>query len=898
MMSSFFARFAGNLRLGLISFLFLAPLIATPLHAKTVGLTAIELYPGPNGQAFVQLSDVVLNLKNEVYQCGDAGTFDKSAYHKLAKIVLSTGMTLERDSKGVLMLANGAEPPVCVVPGNLKLESSGPFSASDLAGRGQLDGRVLPGGDPAQTQAVQLKPGVKLVFVAAADQEYAEYLRAERANDIPGWKDYLAKRASGAHAGAAKKSLAALYVPIGNADLKAYESTAASTDPDYGKLKDARQMADTARSLVPDDAPTAELNKKVHDHVIALSGQSKEKLGLYQQALSSQMAGYVNLVAAEKLADGAFSVEPATREAADAEGQAKQARAAFDKILRDCESQLAEQHADDAALTIAPLRAFAPENSKIADDLQSIAAFYVAHAKKLEETPDWPAAISELEKSVAIVPSPDTAALLSEARKQGRIAANKAAADLAVQKSQADESAGNLIAAYEGLDDLPPDQRALVTDRLETLQAGYVKAAEAAAKAEQKAHEPINGVSDEQGIQRVYAYLQRCYQITNDPALEDRIGVLGDELSAYYLNQAKRYADKPDGSGVNIAWTYLSEALPYKSSANLGAINDERTLIRGAHLLKSRLSIRVEFRDQTSRRESLDFASQLTDAMATGLETAGSGVKVVSPQDKTIVLPNFQLTGEVMRHESGKSQQSVPMKSKYRFGQVQVPNEKWNQADREYEKANLELASARSTLEGAQARGKKKEINEAQKVVDDDQKIVEDLHEKLNALSPTILRDDERDYTYTQINYLLKDVVEIQYRISDASGNEVVPRVPIKREYPTEYSILENVKPDDIMGVHNAGSVPDENELLEAAEYKTRDELIEKARASVAQLPGILLNTADRKAADGDRDAAAELYILYLNATPVADTPERTRVRKFLADAFNFKDVGKVAESD
>ena len=56
--------------------------------------------------------------------------------------------------------------------------------------------------------------------------------------------------------------------------------------------------------------------------------------------------------------------------------------------------------------------------------------------------------------------------------------------------------------------------------------------------------------------------------------------------------------------------------------------------------------------------------------------------------------------------------------------------------------------------------------------------------------------------------------------------------------------------------------------------------------------------SADRKAADGDNDAAAELYLLYLNSTPVASTPERTRVRKFLVDQFNFKDVGKEAFSE
>ena len=898
-MSSFVAGFAGNSRrfLALI-FVLLAPLTSLPLHAKTPGLTVIEIFPGSNGQAYDQLADFVLDGKNEVSLCGGTTSFEKSAYHKLTKVVLETGMTLERDAKGVLMLTSGTDAPVCVVPSNLKLDKNGPFTASELADKAEVESRVISGAAAAPGQVTTLKPRVKLVFVAAPDQEFAEYLRADRAADIPGWKDYLQKYPSGKHAGIGSKSLAALYLPIGNADLRAYAASKGSADPDFAKLKEARQMADQARALVPEDAATAELNKKIHDEVLALSGQAKQKLDAYQQALKSEMAGYSSLVVAEKLADGAFSVEPATHEASDVESQTKLARSSFDKTLRDSEAQLTAQHPDQAAQAIAPVRAFAPENAKISQDLQAISAFYVSRAKKLQESADWPAAVSDLEKAQAIVPSPDTAALLSEARRQKVIAANKAAADAAMQKSQAAESSNDIIAAYEVLDDLTPDQRALVSDRLGTLKDGYVKAAEVAAKAEQKAHEPINGISDEQGIQRAYRYLQRCYQITNDPSLEDRIAILGEDLSNYYLQQGKRYAEKPDGSGVNIGWTYLSEALQYKSPTNLGLINDERTTVRGSHLLKSRLSVKVEFRDQTSRRESADFASQLTDAMATGLESSGTGVKAVLPQDKTAVQPNFQLIGEVIRHEAPKTMETTSKPSKYRFGQQQVPNQQWNDADKEYEKANNELQSARSKLEGAQARGKKKEINDAQQAVSEDEKKVGVLLEKRNSIPPVIMRDEERDYNYTQINYHFKVTVEIQFRILDSSGNEVVPRERVVQEYPKDYSVKENVKSEDTMGIRNEGTLPTDNELLEEAEYKALDELKSKASQEVAALPASLLAAADRKAAEADDDAAGELYILYLNAMPVADTPERLKARAFLADKFNFKDIGKVAYSE
>src|SRR5579863_5912716 len=177
-MSSFSTLFAVRFRRNLVAIACAAQLIAIPMHAKTAGLTVIEIYPASGGQAYEQLADFILDGKNEVYECGGATTFDKSAYHKLAKVALTSGMSLERDSKGVLMLAGGTEAPACVVPGNLKLDGSGPFSASDLADKALMEGRVLPGADPAQTQIAPLKAGVKLVFVNTPDQEFAEYLRA------------------------------------------------------------------------------------------------------------------------------------------------------------------------------------------------------------------------------------------------------------------------------------------------------------------------------------------------------------------------------------------------------------------------------------------------------------------------------------------------------------------------------------------------------------------------------------------------------------------------------------------------------------------------------------------------------------------------------------------------
>ena len=117
----------------------LLPLVSVQLHAKTAGLTAIEIYPGRDGQAYEQIADFILNGKNEVYLCAGTSGIDKTAYHKLVKVALAAGMSLERDAKGVLMLSRGAEP-ACVVPGNLKFDKGGPFSAAELAERQKSKG--------------------------------------------------------------------------------------------------------------------------------------------------------------------------------------------------------------------------------------------------------------------------------------------------------------------------------------------------------------------------------------------------------------------------------------------------------------------------------------------------------------------------------------------------------------------------------------------------------------------------------------------------------------------------------------------------------------------------------------------------------------------------------------
>ncbi|HUB30562.1 MAG TPA: hypothetical protein VL967_12735 [Terracidiphilus sp.] len=891
-MSRFATIAGGPGRLFFLIF-FCLVLAAAPVCAKTAGLVAIEIYQDRTGYSYEQITNFALNEKNEVSLCADPSSpIDKSAYHRLSKITLAPGMWFERNAKGVLMLTQGDAAPGCIVPANLKYDKGDSFNPAQLAEKVVLAGQVLAASDPPQSQIAPLATGVVVVLVAAPDQELAEFLRAARQADVRAWRGYVAKYPGGSHVALAKRNLAALYFEAAGADLNGYLASKRSESPDYAKLKEARQLTDLAKPLVSNNEQINALSQKIHAEVLAISGASASSLNLYLAAVAKQSAGYSNLLVAEKLADAALDIDPSSPEDIDAEKQAQLARSAFDKVLREAELQIADRHPDEALKKIAPVRPFAGEDAKIEEEIHAIVALYVEQAKKLEEAPDWPNAISSLENANALVPSPDTQAMLTQAKQAAQNAANKAAAASALRKSQEYVDSKDILQAFEVLDDLPPPAHALVAEQLAALKDQYVIEAQKAAKNLEKAHLPIAGLSDEQGIQEAYAYLKRCSELTNDQDIETRADLLADSLSQFYLRQGKMYAEKPDGSGVNIGWTYLSEALQFKSSATSSAVHDEMASIRAIHLLKSRLSMKVDFRDQTSRKEAVDFASQLSDAMATGLEASGMNVKVVRAQESAPVQPGFQIVGEVIRNEKGTSQETIPKQSYYHSGEQAMPNPEWNKIDDALEKAKNNLDSARSALEGATSRGKKKEIDQAQNTVQEDQQKVDDLRKQLNTIAQTIAQPLESPYTYSLVIYHLKIIVELHFRIIDADGNATVPTVTVTKENPTtEYSVKNDVKPEDTRGVRKEGQIPNLDDLLEQTQNAARDELIKIATAKVAELPATILASADRKAQLGDNDGAGELYILYINSTPNVSTPERMRASRFLLTTFNFKDV-------
>ncbi len=294
----------------------------------------------------------------------------------------------------------------------------------------------------------------------------------------------------------------------------------------------------------------------------------------------------------------------------------------------------------------------------------------------------------------------------------------------------------------------------------------------------------------------------------------------------------------------------------------------------------------------------LDFARQLTDSLAGGLDSFGPNIKVVRPNEETKVQPNFRTGWRRAADVKSKTLLERTAKpSKYRSGEQDQVTDDWAAADREYQAANLTLETDRRALEGATAGGKKNRIADAQRQTDEAQKKVMDALTKRDAVPKFRHVSTEQTYTYNEVKHPLKATVELGFVIQDTSERVIVPTVSIPVTQEQTFVVLENVRPDDTMGVRPQGEVPTPTQFLEKVENTARDQLLAQAREKVISLPPLILQTADRKVTESDNDGAAELYMLYLNSTSPEPTPERKKAQKFLLDTYNFKAYGEPPKS-
>jgi hypothetical protein len=866
--------------------LLLVALTGPAVHSKDVPLTAIELFDGPGGAAFVQVSGLLINGKAEVRACGGATQINKSTYGKLQKIPLNSSITsLERDAKGMMNLSRGSTAE-CVVPSNLKFEKDESLSLSELADRAVLTGQVLSSSPTGTTALPPFKPTVKIVFVAAPDTELGEFLRANRAHSVAQWQDYIARYPKAAHLELAKQALAALLLKEGEDGLASYHSSASASSPMYPDLKTAWLRADRVRELLPANDEAAKLRDSVSAELVLVADRGRTELQAYKQALSGHSSGYVHLANARQLADHTLEVDPHFDQGLTLQTAVAAESKRVEGALRTAESMISSQRFDEAVAAVAEFRAFADEERRISAIIDAAYKFHFDRGKTDAASQKWRDAEQEYQKASDLKPTTDSANALKQAHAEFFSSTNRAAADAALQQSAAFEQDKHSIEAYEVLTNLPEAQRALVKDQMQALEPNYVKSASDEAKKLKDAHVPIQGRMDEIGVQKAYNYLRAaCALQPDDQDLKLRLDLISQTLSDYYVVQAKKYLNKPLGSGIGIAWLYLDEAQQYRS--NRDDVRDERTKNTAIHNVRSTLSIKVMFRDQTSRRDSAGFADQLSDAIATGLEATALPVRVIRAADSTPVDPNFQLIGDVLEHRPVTKVSVDSIDSEYRATERELPNDEWNKANRDYEAANMDLQKAQKILEGAQAHGKKKEIADANAVVESAQKKVEDAHRKLDSIPKTILSDVVKPYSYTRKTIDLSAIVDVGFRIVDNNGNNIATTTSVKKDAQKQFIVLENVKPEDTKGVRQAGAPPDEAQFLTDVEIADRIALIKDVREKIESLPSKIFAQARKRLMDGDTEGTAESYILYLNSTPDTQTAEREEAKKFLREQFN-----------
>ena len=884
---------AGQLRALLVGMVCLTA--GSAAMAKEQVLTAIELYDGPSGATYILVNGVTINGKIEMRACKSCqqAPIDKSTYSRLDKIQLTAGGKLERAADGVLSwtaIEGGAA--VVVVPMGVKFEGDSPLSAAAMASQASLKGvQATPSAGVANIPA--LAPGVALVFVSVPDLELAEYLRARRASDIPGWQAYLARYSSSPHSADAKKRLAILLVEKAETVLTAYKKQAGAGASDYAGLQSAKTLDDQAKALSAGVDGLAGLESEIVAALGDIADRGRAELEKYRAALKNNSPGYGHLAEARKYAETAEGILSTTKGQSLA-SDVMQDSNEVQRALRDGESAVLSKRFEQAMVAIGPYRSFAGEEPRIAAIMDASYAYHLGKGKSSVSAAAWQTAITEFEKADAIKDTGEVRDLLANTRTQKVLSEDKQAAEKALADSEEYEKSKDILHAYETLDNLPLAQRRLVADSIERLKPDYVRRCAQQAKDLQAAHRQLRGLADEVGVQTAYNYLQRAYKLSGNDSYHDQMDVLSDNLSAYLLNQANHYLAKPNGSGTELGWNYLTEALQYKAS-DLQEVRDAMYKANQSHTYRSKISIRVQFRDQTSQRDSPGFAGQLGDAVISGLENSKIAVKVVRAGEVTPVEPDYTLEGDVLRHHLTTVPIVEPQESEYRAETREVQSENWNKINREYEKAKMDLATAQHALEGAESKGNKQIVADQTKAVKEAEKRVEDLHLTLDNTDEKRPEDVMRPYSYSKKTVTLTASIQLQFRIADSFADERGEMISIPREDQKSYVLIENVKGEDTKGVKAGGVEIDPNDFMAKSEQAAMDSLVESARKRVEALPARIYDAGKGREAGSDLDGAGEAYLRFLQVTPPdPNSPEQKHAKEFLKDQFNMEPIASV----
>ena len=853
--------------------------------------TAIVLFDGPHGAAYVQLTGVTLNGKTELRVCDQVASFDKTTYKNFPRMPLMGASSLQRGQDRVLTLTVDGKP-VCVVPSNLKFDSKAEFTPAEASENILLQGTVV-GSSGIDTGIPEFKPGVQVIFVPAPDAELADFLRGQRENTVEGWEDFLTHHPTSSRATDARHAIAGLHEKAAEVAFAEYEQ---SNGQNLSMLRQTALQLQAAHEASSGYEPSMKLMEAIAREVDRLLQADRDRLENFETALRDHKPGYGQLAAARVHVEQLLSVRPHYPALLNVRRDIATEERKLEVAVLNAEGLATSGRYDDAINALGPYRCFSSEIPRIDVILRAAYKFHFDRGQRMVAGQDWGPAIIDFRSAAAIRPdSKEANAALENANFQMTAQRNQEQARLALEKSNEYVRKNQFVEAYEVLAELPDDQRALVNSQLSALARSYVGAATRRAQSLQEVHLPIKGRADEDAVRQAYALLNRVSSLNGDPATTLKRDFLSSKISLYYLDEADQYLQKPSGSGAGIGCLYLKQAQRY-AITNVDAVKDQLAKYSALCRRRAGLSVGIVLRDQTSRAENPGFADQLADAIANGLESSGAGVEVVrKPSDVGEAMqPNFMIVGEVLDHRVVRSANVEAPQSKYRAATHETRNPGWVQTNNDYASAQQELATAQRALADAQSQHKKKDvIAAANDALGQAQKHVDELRHKLETTDQNRVEAIVEPYHYTKKTIDLSASIQVALRVTDRAGDVIGDAVDLHKGNHKTAVVLQDVKPEDTEGITNQGVEPNEAQYLTDLEVEIRDLVVAAARAKAADLPSKFLQEARNHAQRGDLDGAAEQYILYLNSTPET-APDRDEAAKFLAERFS---VGGPANS-
>ena len=858
---------------------------STATYAKDASLTAVVLFDSPQGAAYVQITEATLNGKTEVRSCEGVSKLDKSTYNGLPRMSLAVASSLQRGGDGVLRLTSNGKS-VCVVPSNLRFERSAEFTPAETAEQAMIHGTPVSS-SPRDAVLPAFKPGVQMVFVAAPDVELADFLRAQRANTLTDWQDFLTRYPSSSRRASVQDAIAGFHQQSAEAAFAQYKN---GKTQDLAMLRQSYVEAKAASQSSPGYKPATQFMDNIGRELDTLARPDQTRLQSYRKALQDHTIGYGQLSAANRHVERLLEVRPDYAPLLNLQSDIVAEQRKLDKTIVGAQVLMMEARFDQAVDSLGPYVAFASEMPRVDGVINAAFKYHYENGQKLAAHQDWEKAITEFGKAAAIRPDrKDVQAAAENATAQLEAQRNQQAANAAVLESDDYAQKSQFVEAYNVLADLPEKQRALVTSQLSALSHDYIGAAVKRAQKLQESHVPIRNSADENAVLEAYVLWDRASALADDPGTTVKRDFLSAKISTYCLDQANRYLQKPAGSGAGIGWLYLNQAARY-GIADVDRLKDQVARYQPLYQRRAQLLVGIVFGDQTSRRDSHGFADQLTDAITGVLDSSGMPIAVVrdSQEVEGAQQPDFTLVGEVLEHRVVKNPSLEAPESKYRAGTHETKTADWLKVESDYESAEQHLTSAHHVLADAQAQHKKKQVvADANDAVEQAQKSVDELRHKLDTTEQSRVETVIESYHYTKKTIDLTASARIEFQFHDRAGNLVGEPADIHKDKHSTTVVLEDVKAEDTEGITNQGVEPDGAQFLTDLEIESRNAVVKAVRERAAGLPVAVLQAARTLVQKGDPDGAAELYVLYLNATPQGASPERNEAVKFLHDQFN-----------